>query len=144
MKFYVIDPTGWHLFGIAHMKVAFIPLQKMYVMSKLEELALNYTFCTMCHLFILATSACQSSSGICQDNQVKFLFQKSLKFYFGAMFSQIIDRTQRFPLAANFWNTLYWSAPISFTYCAGEKLSLFVPITLKLYLSIFKKLLYLH
>ena len=34
--------TGWHLFGIAHVKVDFIPLQKMHVNPKLEELFLNY------------------------------------------------------------------------------------------------------
>ena len=32
LKFYVIGPTGWHLFGIAHVKVAFIPLQKLHFM----------------------------------------------------------------------------------------------------------------
>ena len=40
--------TGWHLFGIAHVKVDFIPLQKMHVNLKLEALFLNYRFCTMC------------------------------------------------------------------------------------------------
>ena len=33
-----------YIFGIAHVKVGFIPRQKMYVMLKLKELVLNYTF----------------------------------------------------------------------------------------------------
>ena len=32
-----------YIFGIAHVKVGFIPRQKMYVMFKLKELVLNYT-----------------------------------------------------------------------------------------------------
>ena len=32
LKFYVIGPTGWHLFGIAHVRTAFIPLQKLHFM----------------------------------------------------------------------------------------------------------------
>ena len=32
---------NWHLFGIVNVKVDVFPLLKMYVMMKLEELALN-------------------------------------------------------------------------------------------------------
>ena len=33
LKFYVMSSPGIDLYGIAHVKVDFIPLQKMYVLS---------------------------------------------------------------------------------------------------------------
>ena len=39
---------GIHLFGIAHVKVGFIPVLKMYALSILEIFDLNYRICTMC------------------------------------------------------------------------------------------------
>ena len=47
LKIYVMCPIGWHLFGIAHVKVHVFPVLKIYVKLKLEELVLNYVFCTM-------------------------------------------------------------------------------------------------
>ena len=49
LKFYV-SPTRQYLFGKTHVKVGCIPPQKIYVMLKLEELVMNYTFtmCTTC------------------------------------------------------------------------------------------------
>ena len=42
-EFCVIGPTGWHLFGIAYVKVEFIHLQKIHVKLKLEELFMKFT-----------------------------------------------------------------------------------------------------
>ena len=39
LKIYVMSSAGIDLYGIAHVKVDFIPLQKMYIMLEIEELA---------------------------------------------------------------------------------------------------------
>ena len=45
--FHVMCPIGWHLFCIAHVKVHVFEVLKIYKL-KLEELVLNYVFCTIC------------------------------------------------------------------------------------------------
>ena len=36
-KFYVMSPTEIHLYGIAHVKVDFIPLPKMYIIPRVGK-----------------------------------------------------------------------------------------------------------
>ena len=45
-------PIGWHLFGIAQVKVHVFSGLKIYVKLKLEEFVLNYVFCTMRKVWI--------------------------------------------------------------------------------------------
>ena len=37
LKFYVMDPAEIQLYGIAHVKVDFIPLPKMYVIPRVGK-----------------------------------------------------------------------------------------------------------
>ena len=47
LKIYVICPIGWHLFDTAHLKLHVFPVLKICVKLNLEELFLNYVFCTI-------------------------------------------------------------------------------------------------
>ena len=50
LKIYVMGSPGIDFFGIAHVKVGFIPVLKMYAIPMLEIFGLNYRICTMCAL----------------------------------------------------------------------------------------------
>ena len=39
LKFYVMGPAEIHLYGIAHVKVDFIPLLKMYIIPRVGRFA---------------------------------------------------------------------------------------------------------